>query len=79
MVYNLSYILDISSYVLSGLVIDFLGETIFDCINQYLDHLKRIDMIPMQINIIPSIHCDVGIVGAADIALCSRLPDILSL
>ena len=79
MVYNLNYILDISNYVLSGSVIDFLGDTIFDCINQSLEHLKQIDMFPMQLNIIPSIHCDVGIVGAADIALCSRLPDILSL
>ena len=79
MVYNLNYILDISNYVLSGSVIDFLGDTIFDCLNQSLEHLKQIDMFPMQLNIIPSIHCDVGIVGAADIALCSRLPDILSL
>ncbi len=78
MVYNLSYILDISNYVLSGSVIDYLGETIFDYINKSLEHLRRIDIIPMQVNIIMSIHRNVGIVGAAHIALCSRLPDILS-
>lgn len=77
MLYNLNYILDITNYVLSGSVIDYLGETVFNHVRAHLEHLHKIDMIPMQINVVPSVHRNVGIVGAADIALSNRLSTIL--
>lgn len=78
LIYNLNYILDIGNYVLAGSVTDFLEDAIFDCIHAHLEELQRIDMIPLKVNVIRSIHRNVGIVGSAEIALGHTLPELLA-
>ncbi|MBD5094935.1 MAG: ROK family protein [Subdoligranulum sp.] len=78
MLYNLNYILDITHYVLSGSLIDYLGDIVFDCVREHINYLHHLDMIPMQMDVVPSIHRNVGIVGAADIALSNRMSSILN-
>ena len=68
MLYNLSYILDISHYVLSGNVVEYLSPVFFDCMNETLDQLRQIDIIPLQLNISPSVSANAGVVGVANIA-----------
>lgn len=77
-IYNINYILDIGNYVLAGSVTDFLGDTIFECVRDHLERLQKMDVIPLKVNVIRSIHRNVGIVGAADIALSHTLPDLLA-
>lgn len=77
-IYNTNYLLDIGTYVLTGSVTDFLGDAIFDCVHEHLEKLQRIDVIPLKVNVIRSVHRNVGIVGAADIALSHTLPELLA-
>ncbi len=78
-IYNLKYILDINNTVVSGSVTEFLGSDFFDCINSHLTTLRKIDNIPIELNIVPSIDSEkVGIVGAAEIALEHSITELLS-
>ena len=77
-IYNINYILDIGNYVLAGSVTEFLGDAIFECVHDHLERLQKMDVIPLKVNVIRSIHHNVGIVGAADIALSHTLPELLA-
>lgn len=78
MIYNLNYILDISNYVLAGIVTEFLDPVIFDCIHENLEYLHKVDVIPLKNTIVPSISRNAGIVGVSSIALENCLPKLLS-
>ncbi len=77
-IYNLNYILDISKYVLAGTITDYLSPDIFDCINRYLSALHKVDIIPHQLSVVPSVSNQAGIIGTASIALENCLSTLLA-
>lgn len=75
---NLSYILDISDFVLAGLTVEYFGETFLKILEEEMNKLDDPDWARPKIRITPSVNGKEGIVGAAYIALSHCLPDLLA-
>lgn len=76
-IYNLSYSLDISDFVLSGLTADFLGDQLFEHLKEVLSKLHSHNFPRPITNIMPSASKNSGVIGAAAIAFTNQLPQLL--
>lgn len=76
-IYNLSYSLDISDFVLSGLTANFLGDYLFEHLKEVLSKLHSHNFPRPVTNIMPSASKNSGVIGAAAIAFTNRLPQLL--
>lgn len=77
LVNNLSYMLDISDFVLAGLTTNFLGKELFLRLEKGLEELRTPAFLRPETHIIPTISESTGIVGAAAIAFSNCLPKLL--
>ena len=76
--YNISFFMNIHDIILSGIITDFLGDSLTDKISEGIARLQACDPFHPALRVRRSISQDAGIIGTAALALQACLPEILS-